>query len=383
MIQEQPTGTAPPLSARHVPELDALRGIAVIMVLLTHFFTYSMMGRKWSGLPRLVMDAADPGWLGVDLFFVLSGFLITGILIDSRSDPRYFRNFYARRALRILPLYSLILVTLAVFYRGAGPFVLLGLTMSLNLAPILGIVTVSGGAALWSLAVEEHFYLIWPLVVRFLQPAALAVVSFAICVIEPLVRAAAVSPSQDVYYYSWFRFDGLAWGALIAVFVRRNGADRARALRFAFLLVAVAIFVLAAGAPFGLLHRSNRIGAALQFTVPEMGFASAVLTLVTFSGSPFTALFRFRPLTLWGDLSYCIYIVHMIVMDAVNWLYSRFFNLDAVMGRFSFITARAVVCAALCFGIAFLSWRLFERPILRLRRYFKPGVPSMGIPSKG
>ncbi len=374
----RPTDTPPeavvqkdvPAGVARVPELDGARGIAVIMVLLVHYFTYSMLGRSWSGLPRMVMYGTLPGWLGVDLFFCLSGFLITGILIDSRADPHYFRNFYARRALRILPLYLLVLALLGIFYRGSGSYVVLGLFMSLNLADMLGIPTLSGGIALWSLGVEEHFYLIWPWVVRYLRPATLGVVCLAICALEPFIRAAFRTPLRDVYYDSWFRFDGLAWGALIAVFVRQNGADRERALRLARLLLASAIFLFAVGVPFGLLHRVHRVGAALQFTPFEMAFASGVLTLVTLSGSRATAFFRLRPLTLWGDLSYCIYITHLMVADAVDWVYSRFADLHAAMGGLSFIVARAVVCTALCFAIALVSRRFFELPILGLKRYF-------------
>jgi peptidoglycan/LPS O-acetylase OafA/YrhL len=353
-----------------MPELDGARGIAVIMVLLVHFFTFSMVDRSWTGLPRLVMHAATPGWLGVDLFFCLSGFLITGILLDSRSDPHYFRNFYARRALRILPLYCVVLAILALFYRGSGSFVVLGLFMSLNLGEIFGIAFVSGGVALWSLAVEEHFYLIWPWVARYLRPATLAAVCVAICALEPIVRATFWTPLRDVYFYSWFRFDGLAWGALIAIFVRWSGANRTSGLRLAGVLIVAAIVIIAIGAPLGLLHRGNRVGAALQFTPFEMAFAGVVLTLVTLSGSPATALFRSRALTIWGDLSYCIYVTHVIVVEAVDHVYSRFADLHAAMGQFSFIVVRAAVTTALCFAIALVSRRFFELPILRLKRYF-------------
>src|SRR5437899_1551206 len=99
-----------PLSGRRIGELDGIRGIAVLMVLAFHMFSYSMLHEHWSGFARAIMLATMPGWLGVDLFFVLSGFLITGILLDTRNDDRYLRNFYARRALRILPLYYVVLL---------------------------------------------------------------------------------------------------------------------------------------------------------------------------------------------------------------------------------------------------------------------------------
>jgi peptidoglycan/LPS O-acetylase OafA/YrhL len=349
-----------------------VRGIAIILVLLTHMFSYSMLPRPWTGLPRLIMLATVPGWLGVDLFFVLSGFLITGILLDSRGDPQYFRNFYARRALRILPLYLLVLTVLAVFYRGSGPFVLVGLLMSVNLAPLFGVSAVSGGQALWSLAVEEHFYLIWPWLIRFVRPVAVVVVSASICVIEPVVRALARFAVEDVYFYSWFRFDGLAWGALLAVFVRWNGTNRSRALRVAGALMAAAVVIAATGMSSGILHRGNRLGAGLQFTLGEMAFAGGILAVITLAGSPLTAVFRSIPLTISGDLSYCLYVTHMIVFDVFDGVCARFLDVDAAMGRFSFIVIRAASVAALCYAIAVLSGRYFEKPILELKRYFTP-----------
>jgi peptidoglycan/LPS O-acetylase OafA/YrhL len=368
----QPDKKSPSGSPARVPELDGIRGIAIILVLLTHVFSYSMLPRQWSGLPRLVMHATVPGWLGVDLFFVLSGFLITGILLDSRADPHYFRNFYARRALRILPLYLLVLTLLAVFYRGSGPFVLLGLLMSVNVASLLHIAVVSGGGALWSLAVEEHFYLIWPWLIRFLKPVVVLAVSAAICVLEPVVRALARSAVEDVYLYSWFRFDGLAWGAMLAVFVRWNGADRRRALKVAGALMLAAVTLAMIGMPYGILHRGNRLGAALQFSIGEMAFAGGILAVVTMAGSTITAIFRSYPLTLSGYLSYCLYIMHMMVVDLFDVVCSRFIDLEAAMGRFSFIIVRAVVAIALCYSVAAVSGRYFEKPLLELKRYFVP-----------
>ena len=377
-MSPRPIRSRDPARAQRVAELDGVRGIAILMVLLTHVFSYSMLDRQWSGLARVVMQATVPGWLGVDLFFVLSGFLITGILLDSRHDPHYFRNFYARRALRILPLYLLVLAVIAVFYRGSGPFVLLGLLMSANMAPMFGVTVVSGGQALWSLAVEEHFYLIWPWLIRFVRPAWVIAVSAAICVLEPVVRATARFAVDDVYFYSWFRFDGLAWGAIIAVFVHLNRGDRRRALRVASILVAAAIAITLAGAPYGIQHRGNRLGAALQFSLGELAFAGGILAVVTLAGSAATAILRSRVLTLSGDLSYCLYVTHMLLMDALDRVFGRFMNVDAAMNRFSFITLRAAAALALCYGVAMLSRRYYEQPILKLKRYFEPRRPAAG-----
>jgi peptidoglycan/LPS O-acetylase OafA/YrhL len=249
---------APEVKAGHsrIRELDGLRGMAILLVLGAHFFARLMLRREWSGLAALVLKITTPGWLGVDLFFVLSGFLITGILLNTKGARHYTRNFYMRRVLRILPLYSVVLTILAVFYSGSEPAVLLGLAMSLNLAPIFHIAIPSGGGALWSLAVEEHFYLIWPWVVRTLKPSVLGIVCVLICTLEPAIRV-TFRLQTDVYFYSWFRFDGLAWGGLIAVLThwRRKPPAAVNAL-----LIAAPLVALAAGASHGIMHRGTALG---------------------------------------------------------------------------------------------------------------------------
>jgi len=176
---------------KRVPELDGIRGIAILTVLVYHVFAYSMLRRAWTGLPHLAMRITEHGARGVDLFFVLSGFLITGILLDSRFDRYYFRNFYARRALRILPVYYAVLLVILIFYRHSWDYVLLSFFHLSNIAPILGITMVNG--AMWSLSVEEHYYLLWPLLVRKLQPQSVAVVAAAICIAEPVISRFGVS----------------------------------------------------------------------------------------------------------------------------------------------------------------------------------------------
>jgi len=368
--QAAPRLNAAPLLTRHLPELDGLRGIAILAVLFTHFFSYSMMGHPWTGLGKLVYQVTLGGWLGVDLFFVLSGFLITTILLASRARPHFFRNFYARRALRILPLYALILAMLWICYAHSGALVLLGLLMSVNFAPLFHIPVVSGGQALWSLAVEEHFYLIWPGVVRMARPAIVVLISGLICVGEPVVRAAARFMVEDVYFYSWFRFDGLAWGALVAVAVQAGRMERRTALRLAAAGVVGALLMMAAGAPYGILHRGGRLGAALQFSLFYILFAACVLVAVTLSGSKATALLRIGPLRLFGDLSYCMYLIHMAVLDLLDLILSRFLDLPSSMAQLSFISLRAAMALATCLFLAALSQRFIERPILSLKRYF-------------
>ena len=177
-----------------MPELDTIRGIAVLLVVFFHGFGFRYGLQGLSGLPKLFVAATLPGWMGVNLFFVLSGFLITGILLDSRLKKNYFRTFYVRRALRILPLYYAVLLVLAVLTRTGwvdrqASWAYLGLSFLYlsNVTELFGVP--SQYSVLWSLAVEEHFYLLWPAAVRVLSRQRVMIVSICICVLCPCLRA--------------------------------------------------------------------------------------------------------------------------------------------------------------------------------------------------
>ena len=137
-----------------VPELDGVRALAIWMVLADHIFLgWPVAPDAYAHVPGALYQAIAHGWLGVDLFFVLSGFLITGILLDSREKGHYFRNFYARRFLRIMPLYFTVVIVFAAFYRDAWPFFALSTLFAANLSHIFGITAPHGPAVLWSLAI--------------------------------------------------------------------------------------------------------------------------------------------------------------------------------------------------------------------------------------
>jgi len=161
-----------------MPELDTLRGAAVLLVLFFHGFYFIAGAARFHGPVRWFLLFTNMGWTGVNLFFVLSGFLITGILLDSQSHPEYYRNFYLRRALRILPAYyAVLLVVLAVGRTDlttrhvSWGFFALSLVYLSNVTMLLGVPMQY--AVLWSLAVEEHFYLLWPAAVRGFSRRAL------------------------------------------------------------------------------------------------------------------------------------------------------------------------------------------------------------------
>jgi peptidoglycan/LPS O-acetylase OafA/YrhL len=352
-----------------IPELDGLRGIAVLMVLGYHLFCYTMLRGKWTGIPRLSMLVTMPGWLGVDLFFALSGFLITGILLDTKGDVRYLRNFYARRALRILPLYLGVLIVILLCYRHSGGYALLSFFYLSNMAPLFGVPMVNG--AMWSLSVEEHFYMVWPFLVGRLQTRTVVYIAAATCIAEPVIRALAYGHTNDVYVYTWFRLDGLAYGALAACFVRSSWYAACGATRVITAMVGAGLFLLAAGAPFGILHRENAFGFALQFTPMQLFFTATVIYAATRSGLGRLAILRSRPLQICGDFSYCIYLTHVLLMDAYDSavLTSHIALPASAFGR---VLLRATVIVVASFCVAAISRRYLELPALSLKKFFQP-----------
>ena len=169
-----------------MPELDTIRGLAILGVLLYHGFYWVRDLSLYTPWQRHFFTLMAPGQFGVNLFFVLSGFLITGILLDSRNRPDYYQRFYFRRALRILPAYYFTLLLLILFGLTSRGFLSMSLVYSSNMSPLFGIAL--SYPVLWSLAVEEHFYLIWPMAARRISTTKLLWLLCAILVLTPVSR---------------------------------------------------------------------------------------------------------------------------------------------------------------------------------------------------
>ncbi len=348
-----------------IAELDGVRGVAVLLVMVYHAFAYQMMHEAWSGWVRVIVMATNLGWLGVDLFFVLSGFLITGILLRTKGKPGALANFYARRALRILPLYFAVLLVVLLAYQHAGQFVLLSAFLLANMVALFGVPLVYG--PLWSLAVEEHFYLIWPWLVRGVSLPVLWWIAGAIAVGEPAVRALGFANGWDVYYFSWFRFDGLAWGALLAL-VFHSSTQRAVLLKLGMAVWAGGLVVLLLGAPYGLLQRQRIVGASLLYTTAQLIFAGLLALVLAARGTSWTGFWRATWLRRSGDWSYCLYLVHLMLLQGWDWLVQRMGWPVEALGGFGRYGVRALVVFPIAFAIAALSFRYFEAPILQLKR---------------
>jgi len=373
--------TRPP-HAGFIPALDGLRGIAILLVMLHHFTYY----RPTEGVDAQIGSVIFFGWAGVDLFFVLSGFLITGILLDSRGSARYFSSFYARRILRILPLYYLVLfiafVVLPWFPEVHAvlvgehasppqwPYWFFGTNLLIaDLGWVHGWVDIS-----WSLAIEEHFYLVWPLVIWFCPPRVVAVVCAVIILAGPAARVFARDSMMQplpIYVLSWFRLDGLAVGALLAVAQRRGllpSLDRwAPAMVIAGVTGIIAVSILG-GHTWWWNRPMQQFGYSL---IALTGGAMLVSAVNRPADSLWPRLLSAGWLRAFGKYSYGLYLLHTPVMRAVR---EYVFNPEDYetlaiapwIGQVLYYP----MAAAPAFALAWLSWRLFEAPILRLKARF-------------
>jgi peptidoglycan/LPS O-acetylase OafA/YrhL len=323
---------------RHIPGLDGLRGLAILAVIVFH-----TMGAS--------SQIASVGWMGVDLFFVLSGFLITGILIDARTEDAYFRTFYARRVLRIVPVYVAFLAV-CLWTRQLAPSVQ-GWYWSYLVNVWLAVRGwASGPTHLWSLAVEEQFYLVWPLVVWLLPPRALPRVAIGCVVVAELCRIALALAGADPrvsYLLLPTRMDALAVGAFLACAVR-DKAILESVLRCRWWGAGVALCTLATARVLAHSFDFQRVEIQLLGYLAIAALSGSLVLAV--SQQPM--LFANPVLRFFGRYSYGIYVWHWLVMAI----------LPPLHGRWAFVVVLGVTSA-----VALASWYLIEQPFLRLKRF--------------
>jgi peptidoglycan/LPS O-acetylase OafA/YrhL len=354
----------------HVRALDGVRGAAILLVLFFHFPAPFAWLR-----PLTTM-----GWAGVDLFFVLSGYLITGILYSSTTKAHYFRNFYIRRCLRIFPLYyGFLVLTLLILPRFVNPY-WLGLdNLNGGVLPFFlyysnytnvfsGWVPISLGA-FWSLAVEEHFYLFWPMFIKVTPKNSLLVWCAIIALLAFLSRLAITGFKVTwlaAYFLTSSRVDSLVVGAMTAIITRQHFDWSKRWMKpigGTVLVVLLAIAVWRHGLQF-----NDWPMRTFGYSLLALLFASLVWLAAATRGR--TSRFFSNPvLVTFGKYSYCLYVFHMLVlMVCERWLGPRLFPLlgwsaDSPLPLFT-------ITMAASFAIAYLSWRFYESPFLSLKDRF-------------
>jgi peptidoglycan/LPS O-acetylase OafA/YrhL len=375
----------------HIPALDGIRGLAILLVMLHH---QTIMGiGETIPIDDLFSHWMEIGWSGVDLFFVLSGFLITGILLDAKDSPRYFKNFYARRTLRIFPLYyAVVFLALVVipnlpdailpaakrdgFGRIDGDEIWYWLYLSnFSIANAAawrhGILDIS-----WSLAIEEQFYLMWPTLVFFTDRRRLMQICGGIIVGAFLVRVYMVMNDFHpiaTYVLTPARLDPLAVGALIAAAARGEGGLAAIAPLARRVLLATGAALLVSILVMGELDGRHPWTLTAGFSLLALFFGGLLVGVLRASpGSRTTRIFESGFLTTLGTYSYALYLFHLPLRALIR---------DTVYGRHDFFLVLGsripaqllfyIVASLMAFAMAWLSWQLLESRFLALKKHFQ------------
>jgi len=336
-----------------IPQLDAVRGIAILLVLI----------HNTDAFPSLHLEAISTyGWMGVDLFFVLSGFLITGILLEAKQSESYFKNFYARRCLRIWPLYYSVLIFMFLIvphlhpsdahdiFQRSSPW----WAYPLFLQNFLVAVPAEAAGALgvtWSLAIEEQFYLIWPLVVRCFSAAQIKRIAIFVILASPPLRLFLVGHHVNIYSSFFCRLDGLMAGALLAVVLRTKTFEPARYVKLAWasFLIAACLAILA----------DNHQVRWIAFSMTSLASVSLVYVALFSLGKWVQWFFRNRFLTYTGIISYGLYLLHKIPLDVAKEVHAD---------RRSFLSIFMILASS--YLLAAISYVLLEKPFLKLKRFF-------------
>ena len=364
-------------SSARVPELDGIRGMAILLILVYHWVVLES-----TTLPERLSVLGSFGWSGVDLFFVLSGFLIGGILLDAKSSSNYFRVFYVRRFLRILPLYFLVcLISVAVFYSHLSTHAWLFeekipwyayLTFAQNywMAKYNAFASRQLDAT-WSLAIEEQFYLTLPLVISLTRITRLPYILLGGIILAPLLRISlwfSVDPAHQVaatYLLAPCRMDALLLGVLAAWWIRYRNFDLVR-YRSALMISSVVL-----GFGFGLImhYRWNFGSFQLTFfgyTWIALFYLSLLLLAVSHKGFVSRG-FSFGPLKALGIVAYGLYLFHQPTLGLVYGLLGK--PTPRLSGHYEMIVTG--LSTILLLLLAYVSWIYFEKPLVRIGHRFK------------
>lgn len=364
------------LVERRLDSLDGWRGVAILLVFVRHYFLTNHVHLL---LIQAASWIASAGWIGVDLFFVLSGFLITGILLDTRGHRHYFRNFYARRTLRIFPLYygvlflALALTPLAHLRWQIGDiahFLYVG-NVAVQINPTLNAINPWVNLnAIWSLAVEEQFYLLWPLVVLFIadRRALRWIAGFMGVALLMRVGLLFLLPAGRAFEWSYqvlpMRADGLLCGAAAAILFRTGSAAEAvRRLRLPSWIAAAGIAAIVAHDRRLEFH--SEISSALVFPCLGILFARLLL-LALHSGSWAFRIGSTGWLRFFGRYSYGMYIFHTLLntVSLMRWL--QMWTHSEALGGVLYVLSMLVLTTV----AAVLSYEFYERHFLKLKRRF-------------
>ena len=368
-----------------VRELDGVRGISIIVVVAFHLLKradYFTSNETLHFITRL----SSIGWVGVDIFFVLSGFLITSILLRTKHEKNYFKNFYVRRSLRIFPLYFVFIAVILLLLPKldpdftpeiprALPFLLLYQQNWLMLISKIPLTTYL--AVTWSLAIEEQFYLIWPAVVYFTKKETLIKLSIGVILFSILARLLGIlfwddmSQVSTFFYYNTFtRFEQLVFGGLLAIaFTEPLWIQRLKNISIPSFWVAFTAFLALCFTAYPhMVPLDENIWLVFGgYTLAAVFSAALVTILMTHpETSMFRRLFQNKLLIFFGKYSYSIYLLHVpVILILLDMLWRTQLRGWTMYLAYMVLTYIITVVGAL------ITWNLLEKHMLNLKKYFE------------
>ena len=358
-----------------IRELNGVRGAGALIVFFAHalgtFPDAPAWGRVINGFD--LFSRSVNSW--VDVFFVLSGFFITSILLQRRSSVSYYHDFYWRRGLRILPLYVASLIAVYLLIPHSGPYIFLS---AIFLANFTGFLHIPTDGPFWTLALEEQFYLLWPAVIRRRSVRSIGRLALGIAVVSALLRFVDAADRHNNFVLTVFRLDGLAMGAFLACYFEQRQADPQTRLRenlwfSGTLFAGVGLVVLAyLGGSFVDPKYYPRALDLLGMVIFFTGLLGLIIAHTGERGPQ--AIFRSRVLGFFGLISYAFYMSHMYII-----LLSDRWRGPITTGDTRAYVVRLLTILMLTTGVSLLSRYVIELPALRLRRYVltQPAPPPV------
>lgn len=369
--------------ADRVPELDGVRGLAIIFVLVFHIFTDYP---KHFDIPvySIIARVANMGWSGVDIFFVLSGFLITSILLRTKNDPGYFKKFYGRRILRIFPLYYVTITFLFIAMPWLDPAKAASTqalwpwyyTYVQNWGNAFNLIPTSAylGPA-WSLAIEEQFYLFWPAAAYYLKPKKLAIFSIGMVLASIALRFGIIWKARKLIDYNKFfyfstitQLEPLIIGALIALAFQTDWWTKLlKRIAAPTLILGIGLIAFFAWQKPDSPLVDNYPMYMYGYSVIAISTAMLIVLVSTLSqNNILRIIFRSKIMLFFGKYSYAIYLFNKPIIQQ----YIRLFENNHWESFFAWVIY-FLLCLGTCLLFALLSWNLLEKRMLALKKYFE------------
>ncbi|WP_018343026.1 acyltransferase family protein [Cytophaga aurantiaca] len=365
----------------HIVELDGIRGLAVLLVIIFHFLNQPILSNN--SFDHFFKELFAIGWVGVDLFFVLSGFLITRILLNTKSGSNYFISFYYKRTLRIFPLYYLYLILIffiiyPILFNRVSEFEQSKMLLTeqsqawfwlylSNIKQVMDGTFFGGGLGhLWSLSIEEQFYILWPCIVYFSSIRSLKMISWTLIAAALLLRIylglSEVDP-EVIYVFTLTRMDALIMGALVAVFISEHEEINYHIVKK--ILLGLALSTISLIYVFGPSSGKHLLVYTIGYTLTAMTFS--MLILLTQSSNTFILrpIFRSSFLVFFGKYSYAIYIFHPLVRQFMLKIVGE---PKVIFGLQTFWSIGFIILnISITVVVALISWNLFEKWFLKFK----------------